>query len=155
MDQYSSVYKISMFIIHKDQDKFTEISIRIIDQFLKIMELNETVRYHTEERNIYIFLLMYSLLNRDFSLFPQFVRSVKIIGSTVNNAVQFLQKSDVKPEYHRLFEQFKAFYEEIKSVLTADNIILCNFLCSYKNVPFQFEMATSGIAKQYVQGLSD
>lgn len=154
MDQYSAVYKISMFIIHKDQSKFTEISTNIVDQLFKVLELNESVRHHAEERNIYIFLLMYSLLNRDFSLFPHFVRSVKIVERTVNDAIKFISKSDIKPEYQKLFEQFKTFHGQIKETLTIENITLCNFLFSYKNVPFQFEMAASGIAKKYIQGLN-
>lgn len=108
--------------IKQNPTRFQEVSIKLTDHLMNYLKLDNSVKNINDERVIYILLMMYSLIVKDYSLFPKLVKNHKNLDDILMSIDRFLSARDVKRLTHNLrlenneqiFEHFLAFYSEIK-----------------------------------------
>lgn len=152
--------KIDLLTLYINQNptQAREISIRLVESFMVYLKLYNSVKDNSDEKDVYILLMMYSFILRDFGIFPNIISNIPSIKSMVIAIETFIRQKDVKKVSHKIplikneviFEDFKEFYSEIKDKLTSETLITCGLLSASLPLNSAFDYAISDVYKKYL-----
>lgn len=153
MNELSILNRLSVYIQFEHPNQMLEITIKISDTFVVFLDIKDTARNHQQIRNIYIFLMMYSLINKNLLLFPRLFTSLEVIRIALKDAIKLVQdnKTILSTSSAQLHMQFAQFHSENSHIFTDENILLSTIVESPIDFKDSFERSVIRIANDYLE----
>ncbi len=147
MDEFDKLQRLSVYLREESPEKIKEIALEIANQMISM--ISNEVRDIKFIRNIYLFLIMYSVMTKDLSLFTRIFSTLENLQLIYQDAVKLCSENQ-QIRNPILQSEFKKFFETNMKSVSIDQLAIARSIEYKKKFNIVFQEACIHVGSNYI-----